>query len=349
MPRPSSLRRDLHGRREAGVEVDVGEVISVDPGQRQGLAARQAHGRRRAEVVALGEVVVVVRVRAAVREHPAIAGHAERLGPLGGAEDHGRALLHGVVRVHPLRVREPDHPVVGAGGADLLGAVGLLDPGVRVGAGHLAEAGPELGHRHEVLVEPPPDVDAVGLLEQRIHLHRHEHPARLLAGRGHRDLRRRAGRLGDVVTLHRPVEGHAGGSGGRAGAPRLGAAEEDEVGLAALDRQAGHVDERLRAVAAHPRHGAGARRRADPRRDEEPRIAIAPGEQPHDVDGVGAGQRRCARPAVVRGAPQRLGDQVDRLDRGGPLVDTIAQLTGTDQDRCAGVDHGLLRHPRELD
>ena len=30
----------------------------------------------------------------------------------------------------------------------------------------------------------------------------------------------------------------------------------------------------------------------------------------------------------------------------GPLVDTIAQLTGTDQDRCAGVDHGLLRHPR---
>ena len=51
---------------------------------------------------------------------------------------------------------------------------------------------------------------------------------------------------------------------------------------------------------------------------EEPRIAVAPREQPHDVDGVGAGQRRRARPAVVGRAPQRLGDQVDRLDARWP-------------------------------
>ena len=115
----------------------------------------QAHGRRRAEVVALARRGSGRGRPCRCAGTPSDRGHAERLGPLGGAEDHGRALLHGVVRVHPLRVREPDHPVVRAGGADLLGRVGLLDPGVRVGARHLAEAGPELGHRHEVLVEPP--------------------------------------------------------------------------------------------------------------------------------------------------------------------------------------------------
>ena len=50
-----------------------------------------AHGGGAAEVVALAHEVVVVGVGAAVREHPAIAGHAERLGPLGRAQDAAAA------------------------------------------------------------------------------------------------------------------------------------------------------------------------------------------------------------------------------------------------------------------
>ena len=188
-----------------------------------------AHGRRAPEVVALAHEVVVVGVGAAVREHPAVARHAERLGPLGRAQDQRGALLDRVVGVQPLRVREADHPVVGRRRADLLGGVRLLDPGVRVGGGHRAEPGPQLRHGDEVLVEPAAEHHPVRLLEQRVHLHRHHHAAGLLAGRRHRHLGDRPRRLGHRLVLPRPVELGAGRPGAHPGAPRLGAAEEHEV------------------------------------------------------------------------------------------------------------------------
>ena len=47
-------------------------------------------------------------------------------------------------------------------------------------------------------------------------------------------------------------------------------------------------------------------------------------------------------PGVVGGSPQRLDDQVDRLEHVGAPVDAVADLTGTDQDRCAGIDQSFL-------
>ena len=61
------------------------------------------------------------------------------------------------------------------------------------------------------------------------------------------------------------------------------------------------------------------------------------------MHGVGAGEGGVAGAGVVGGTPQRLHDEVDRLEDIGPPVDAVAELTGTDQDRRAGVDQWLLQ------
>ena len=64
------------------------------------------------------------------------------------------------------------------------------------------------------------------------------------------------------------------------------------------------------------------------------------------MDRVGARERRRADAGVVRRPAEGLGDEVDGLERIGPLVDPVAQLSGTDQHRCAGIDHELLQQGR---
>ena len=66
------------------------------------------------------------------------------------------------------------------------------------------------------------------------------------------------------------------------------------------------------------------------------------------MDGVGTGEGRVAGAGVLGGPAQRLDDEVDRLEHVGPPVDAVADLTGTDQDRCAGVDHGFLQRRRDV-
>ena len=63
---------------------------------------------------------------------------------------------------------------------------------------------------------------------------------------------------------------------------------------------------------------------------------------------VGARERGFTRAGVLRRAPQRLHDEVDGLEHVGSPVDAVADLTDTDQDGCAGVDHVLLQPRRRV-
>ena len=85
------------------------------------------------------------------------------------------------------------------------------------------------------------------------------------------------------------------------------------------------------------------RRRAHPLADQRGRVAVAPRQQADGVHGVGTGEGGVAGAGVLGGAPQRLDDEVDRLEHLGPPVDAVAQLTGTDEDWRTGVDQWLLQ------
>ena len=140
---PELGRGHLDRRREARVQVDVGDV--VDSGARQlndGTTAR-ADGGGRAEIGALGHEPVVVAVGTGVDEDLAVLGHARRAGGGGRAHDEGRRLVGLDVGVHQLEVGEADHPVVGRGGADLLRGAGDGRPRRRVLGRHLREPGPQ--------------------------------------------------------------------------------------------------------------------------------------------------------------------------------------------------------------
>ena len=64
------------------------------------------------------------------------------------------------------------------------------------------------------------------------------------------------------------------------------------------------------------------------------------------MDGVGAGEHRVACAAVLCRAAKGLCDEVDGLEDLRSAVDSVAELTGSDQHRCAGVDHVLLQRPK---
>jgi len=71
-----------------------------------------------AMVLAFGDEAFLA-VGTGEREHPAVLGDAEVARGLRGAQDHSRGLVDARVRVHHLRVREADHPVVVSDGGDL--------------------------------------------------------------------------------------------------------------------------------------------------------------------------------------------------------------------------------------
>ena len=200
---------------------------------------------------------------------------------------------------------------------------------------------PQLGHRDQVVVETAADPDPMGLLEQRVHLHRHDHAAGLLARAptsAPRAIDRAASGTSSACTVQ-------SSSAPAARAPirvRHASAPPSSTRSASpawIARQARFTSD-CGLLPPMPVHGGGAWLGADPLGDEAPGIAVAPRQQAHDVDGVGAGQGRRTDAGVLGGPAERLGDQIDRLERRGPSVDAVAQLAGTDQHRRAGVDHG---------
>ena len=125
--------RDLHRRREARVEVDVGQVVDADAGELEGAAARPGGWRARSTGRPGWTRTSGRGRRRRLGEHPPILGDAERLGA--GSTEHrmrpapcSTMLLEFIRFVYGIA----DHAVVRRGGGDLLGGVGLLDPGVGV-------------------------------------------------------------------------------------------------------------------------------------------------------------------------------------------------------------------------
>ncbi len=130
------LDRELHGRREARVQVQVAQLLDAHVGQLERQVPGCPDGGGGHEVAALGHGAVLA-VGAGMHEHPAVLRDAQGSGPVGRADDDGGRHVDVGVRHHALGVREPDQPVVRRGGRDLVGRVGLAAPGERVVRGDL--------------------------------------------------------------------------------------------------------------------------------------------------------------------------------------------------------------------
>ena len=112
---------ELHRGGETGVQVDDADVVDADSGQVEGGPTAGADGRCVGKVPAFRDERVLMTIGARMDKHPTVAGDAQ-LGRLGGrAHDQGGTLIDVVVRVHQLRIWEPDHPVRHPDGGDLLG------------------------------------------------------------------------------------------------------------------------------------------------------------------------------------------------------------------------------------
>ena len=210
----------LHHTGEARVEVDRPEVVGTHPGQLEGGPGGQPDGRRAMEFGAVRNEPVVVGIGARQWEHPSVLGHAGGPRRLHRADDVRRALVDLQVGRAELGIGEGDHAVVRRGRGDLLGAKGPGDPGVGVGCGDLAEAGPQRADARPVLGQCPPVGGAQRVFEERVGLDGQDDPA------GDFEIRR-PGALG-------PEQGGRGCS---------------------LGRLAGPVHRRFRRVAPCARHG----------------------------------------------------------------------------------------------
>ena len=90
----------------------------------------------------------------------------------------------------------------------------------------------------------------------------------------------------------------------------LGAADEHDVALAALDRVGELVDEQLRAVAADGRHRGRLRRDTEAATQQRAGIGVRPGDDLHDRDDVGLAEQRGTR--VGLGRARGVGEEFDR-------------------------------------
>ena len=115
-------RPDLHRRREARVQVEVGDVVDPHAGVAECRlgAGRESGGA--AELDALAREPVVGAGGGGAREDPAVARDARVLGGLRRAGDNRGALIDLDVGVEQLEVGDRDRAVALARGHDLLGA-----------------------------------------------------------------------------------------------------------------------------------------------------------------------------------------------------------------------------------
>ena len=195
-----------------------------------------------------------------------------------------------------------------------------------------------------VLVDRPAVLGPQGVLEQGVDRGREHHAARPLAVVGERLVVRHRLRRGHVVGLGGPVEPGALGPRCLAGAPRFGPADQPGVRGAGGDLRAGPVQQGLRVVAAVVRGDGPAWFDAELRGHEAPRVGVAVGEDVDDRHGVDGAQEAVGA-AVRLGGPSGLGEQRDRLQRGGQVGGPLLHLADGHDHRGARVECGLtLRH-----
>ena len=97
------------------------------------------------------------------------------------------------------------------------------------------------------------------------------------------------------------------------------------------------VDQHLRRVAADRRGDGRARRRADAAGEQRARVRVLPREHVDDGDRVDRASSDRRALAVGVGGAGRVGEQVDRLERGGRVVDALLGLADADEHRGAGI------------
>ena len=235
------------------------------------------------------------------------------------------------------------------------GPKGAADPGVGVGGGHLAEAGPQRADACPVLGQCPPVGGAQRVLEERVGLNRQEDAA------GHLEVGR-PGPLGPeqggtgcpLGRLAGPVHGRFRrvAPGGATGVQRLGPRHQDDAEVAAGDGTAGVVQQRLRRVAPDGgQHELGGHVgvEAEPVGHQEGGVDGAPSQRHHHPDAVGppdqgipGGGRPSRRGArgVLGGRPQRPHHQLEGLGPFGGVgagIGVDGDLADPDDDRCVGM------------
>ncbi len=273
-------------------------------------------------------------------EHPTVLGDAELARLLDGSHDHGGRHVDVVVRVHELRIRRPDHPVVGRRRADLFCALRIPNPRVGIGGRDIAEACPQLGRAHLVIGERLPAMSAQRRLEHRVHLHRHDHTALELVRVVHLHLGPDEPRGLDLVGLLVPGEDGVGASCPHPRAPGLAAHQHRAVERPGEDLCRGQIHERLWGVATRRRVGRLRGLDAEPSRDEGRRIAVAPRQQLHHSQRLGMGDD-VRRAGVGCRRPHCLDDEVDRAEGVVEAFGPVEVLADADDDRAARIrSHG---------
>ncbi len=293
------------------------------------------------ELGPLADGVGVVRIGAGVRKNPAVGGDLEIRGLLDGGQDQHRALVDHVVGVHQLGVGPADHPVVRTGLPDLLGRHGVAAPGMAVARRHGTELRPQLADPSAMVVAALPRGDPQRLFEHRVHERRAVQidPELGVAGHGHTLVG--AGSLGHRFVLTRPVRLDPASPQPTAGAPGLGAGDQDRLGPSVLQVQTGLVHQRLRDVATHT--GVARRRLVgpDPLRQQQTRIPVVPRQQiddPHRVDRL--------QDPRIGGVAGRRHHQIDGFDVG--IVLPPVDLAIADEDRSAWVEGAGDGHDSNL-
>ena len=321
--------------REARVQVEVGHTVGVGVGERQCGATGGGHRGGLVERPAQRDVGLG-RLGPAVGEHPAVTADPQRLGPFDRAAHQRGGLVQHLVAVHALGVGEPDHAVVGAGLGDLLGRVPGALPRVGVVGGDLAEAGVEPPERAAMGGDRLALRGPEGHVEEGVDLDRQADAQRDLVGMVHVQVG--ADQLvGLGARLVGPGRRFAGPAGGPGGAPGLGPADQHGVGPSGEHVLGDPVHEGLgRLAAARGVGGAGAGR-SHPLGHEAAGVGVAPRQDADDPDRVEAGEQS-RHPRVGLGPVGGLGQEVDRFEGLGTVVDPVAELADADEDGGTGVE-----------
>ena len=331
-PEAQLVRRDLHRRREAAVEIDGPQLVGLDAGECESAASCRPEGRLVVEARTDAHRRGGMHVGRGPGEDPAVFRDAVAARRFDGTHDHRGAEVDHHVRDQELRVREGDPAIRLARRRDRLGAHGFADPGVGVVGGHPGEAGPEPTHACAVIRERLAPRGAQGVLVEGEDRRRHA-PVALFPGRPARV--RVEGLVGPGVGLLGPrqfdarllrpplrVLGLGSDEQHAVALPRLDL--DGRVGQHALDRRAGdRPGRRLRAGAAKALAEQRRRVRVGPQALRDPdRIELA-----EQVGSAG----------IFGGALRRLHHQGQGLAGIGGIIAALLRLAAADEHGGTGV------------
>jgi hypothetical protein len=131
----------------------------------------------------------------------------------------------------------------------------------------------------------------------------------------------------------RPGQRDACALSARCGRLRLGAANGGDAALAARDTLRRLVEIADRTLASDRAAIAMRRARADPRRQQLLRIAIAPADKTDHIERLNLAEQFCA--GVGLRAPQRLFEERERFEARSNLLRPVDDFTHADDDRHA--------------